>query len=88
MGLADEEGERYSVRAPVSPREVARLLQLFHESNLQVTFSPEHEFLLALDAKDDGHRRPVLPAGDAGADPHGEDGGGAQAPRPRASPTA
>jgi long-chain acyl-CoA synthetase len=31
---------------------VARLLHLFHESNLQVAFSTEHEFLLALDAKE------------------------------------
>jgi long-chain acyl-CoA synthetase len=36
----------------VSPREVARLLHMFHESNLQVTFTTEHEFLLCLDAKD------------------------------------
>ena len=33
-------------------REVARLLQLFLEANLLVTFATEHEFLLALDAKD------------------------------------
>jgi GNAT superfamily N-acetyltransferase len=46
------DGTRYTLRGPVSPREVARLLNLFHESNLQVAFSTEHEFLLALDAKD------------------------------------
>ena len=40
------------MRGPVSPREVARLLHMFHEANLQVTFTTEHEFLLALDAKD------------------------------------
>jgi GNAT superfamily N-acetyltransferase len=31
---------------------VARLLQLFHEANLLVTFTSEHEFLLALDEGD------------------------------------
>jgi long-chain acyl-CoA synthetase len=46
------DGERYVVRGPVSPREVARLLQLFHASNLQVVFSPEHEFLLAVDGRE------------------------------------
>jgi predicted GNAT family acetyltransferase len=52
VALTDEAGERYTVRGPVSPREVARLLHLFHESNLQVTFSAEHEFLLCLDPRD------------------------------------
>ncbi|HVO20273.1 MAG TPA: GNAT family N-acetyltransferase [Anaeromyxobacter sp.] len=52
VALTDEAGERFSVRGPVSPREVARLLQLFHESNLQVTFSAEHEFLLCLDPQE------------------------------------
>ncbi len=52
VALTDEAGERYTVRGPVSPREVARLLQLFHESNLQVTFAAEHEFLLCLDAQE------------------------------------
>jgi long-subunit acyl-CoA synthetase (AMP-forming) len=52
VALADEEGSRFTVRAPVSPREVARLLHMFHESNLQVTFTSEHEFLLCLDPKE------------------------------------
>jgi long-subunit acyl-CoA synthetase (AMP-forming)/predicted GNAT family acetyltransferase len=52
VGLADDAGDRYTVRGPVSPREVARLLHMFHESNLTVTFTSEHEFLLALDAKE------------------------------------
>jgi long-chain acyl-CoA synthetase len=52
VALTDEAGERFTVRGPVSPREVARLLQLFHESNLQVTFSAEHEFLLCLDPQE------------------------------------
>jgi long-chain acyl-CoA synthetase len=52
MGLRDEQGNRFFVRGPASPREVARLLQLFHEANLQVTFTQEHEYILALDARD------------------------------------
>jgi len=52
VALTDEAGERYTVRGPVSPREVARLLHLFHESNLAVTFSAEHEYLLCLDSRD------------------------------------
>ena len=36
----------------MSPREVSRLLGIFHEANLHVTFTAEHEFLLALDGKD------------------------------------
>jgi GNAT superfamily N-acetyltransferase len=52
VALSDEEGNRFTVRAPVSPREVARLLHMFHDSNLQVAFTSEHEFLLCLDPKE------------------------------------
>lgn len=52
MGLRDEQGNRFWVRAPASPREVARLLQLFHDATLQVTFTADHEFLIALDANE------------------------------------
>ncbi len=52
MGLRDEHGNRFWVRGPASPREVARLLQLFQDANLAVTFTAEHEFLLALDARE------------------------------------
>ena len=52
VALADGEGSRFTVRGPVSPREVARLLHMFHDSNLHVTFTTEHEFLLCLDAKE------------------------------------
>jgi hypothetical protein len=52
VALADEDGSRFTVRGPVSPREVARLLHMFHESNLQVNFTTDHEFLLALDARE------------------------------------
>ncbi len=49
VALTDAEGNRFTVRGPVSPREVARLLHMFHDANLQVTFTTEHEFLLCLD---------------------------------------
>jgi hypothetical protein len=52
VALSDEDGGRFTVRGPVSPREVARLLHMFHDSNLQVTFTTEHEFLLCLDPKE------------------------------------
>ncbi len=50
--LADAEGNRFSVRGPVSPREVSRLLHMFHDARLQVSFTAEHEFLLCLDARE------------------------------------
>jgi long-subunit acyl-CoA synthetase (AMP-forming) len=52
VSLTDGKGERFSVRAARSPREVARLLQLFQESSLEVTFAPEHRHLIAVDAHD------------------------------------
>ncbi len=52
VGLADDTGQGYSVRAARSPREVARLLQLFRESSLEVSFEPEHRHLIAVDAHD------------------------------------
>jgi GNAT superfamily N-acetyltransferase len=52
VALADEQGNRFAVRGPMSPREVARLLHMFHDANLHVTFTTDHEFLLALDAKE------------------------------------
>ena len=48
----DAQGEKYAVRAARTPREVARLLQLFRESSLEVTFEPEHRHLVAVDAHD------------------------------------
>ena len=50
--LADGDGNRITVRGPMSPREVARLLHMFHDANLPVTFTAEHEYLLCLDAND------------------------------------
>jgi GNAT superfamily N-acetyltransferase len=53
MGLRDESGERFFVRRPTSPREVARVLQLFHDANLAVSFQADSEVLLAIDARDE-----------------------------------
>jgi long-chain acyl-CoA synthetase len=50
--LADSDGNRITVRGPMSPREVARLLHMFHDANLPVTFTAEHEYLVCLDAND------------------------------------
>jgi long-chain acyl-CoA synthetase len=52
VSLPDEQGNKFTVRGPVSPREVARLLHMFHDANLYVTFTAEHEFLIALDARE------------------------------------
>ena len=52
VSLADAAGNRFTVRGPVTPREVARLLALFHDANLSVAFTSEHEFLLCLDANE------------------------------------
>jgi len=52
VALADAEGNRFTVRGPVSPREVARLLAMFHDANLNPTFTAEHEFLVCLDARE------------------------------------
>ncbi|HSN92670.1 MAG TPA: GNAT family N-acetyltransferase [Anaeromyxobacteraceae bacterium] len=51
VALTDQENNRFTVRSPASPREVARLLDMFHDANLPVTFTAEHEFLLCLDAR-------------------------------------
>jgi long-subunit acyl-CoA synthetase (AMP-forming) len=50
--LTDADGHRFTVRGPVSPREVARLLHMFDDANLQVTFTADHEFLLCFDANE------------------------------------
>ncbi|HEY6004628.1 MAG TPA: GNAT family N-acetyltransferase [Anaeromyxobacter sp.] len=50
--IGDADGNRFVARGPVSPREVARLLAVFHDANLNVTFAAEHEFLVCLDARE------------------------------------
>jgi N-acetylglutamate synthase-like GNAT family acetyltransferase len=36
------------MRKPISPKEISKLYQLFIDANLQVTFRPEHNFLVAI----------------------------------------
>jgi long-subunit acyl-CoA synthetase (AMP-forming)/GNAT superfamily N-acetyltransferase len=51
MSLRDDAGARYFVRRPATPREVARLLQLFQDENLPVALRADSEVLLALDVR-------------------------------------
>jgi long-subunit acyl-CoA synthetase (AMP-forming)/GNAT superfamily N-acetyltransferase len=52
VSLTDDEGGRYSIRGPTHPREVARFFQLCQDAHLTVTFGAEHEYLLAIDDRD------------------------------------
>ncbi len=51
--LQDYDGAEFRVRAPVNPKEITRLHQLFLNNNLAVKFTPEHRYLIA--ASDRGH---------------------------------
>ena len=51
--LRDSLGRPYRIRQPVSPKEIGRLHRLFVASRMEVTFSPEHQFLVALNER--GH---------------------------------
>ncbi|GAB4298695.1 MAG: hypothetical protein Kow0098_24290 [Ignavibacteriaceae bacterium] len=46
--FTDYDGKLFSVRSPVSPKEISKLHQLFIEANLLVNFSHEHKFLVAV----------------------------------------
>jgi long-subunit acyl-CoA synthetase (AMP-forming)/GNAT superfamily N-acetyltransferase len=46
--LLDNDNVSYMIRNPISPKEISRLHQLFFETNLNVHFNPEHQFLVAL----------------------------------------
>jgi len=46
--VEDNDGKTILLRNPVSPKEIARLHQLYLETNLLVHFRPEHQFLVAL----------------------------------------
>jgi len=46
--LADDEGNPFLIRSPVSPKEISRLHSLFLDSNLVVNFRPEHRFLVSV----------------------------------------
>jgi len=46
--VEDNEANPFYIRKPVSPKEISKLYQLFIDANLQVTFKPEHNFLVAI----------------------------------------
>ncbi len=48
----DHEGNIFLFRNPISPKEIARLHNLFLAANLQVHFRPEHQFLVALSERE------------------------------------
>jgi len=47
----DLEGNIFSIREPVNPKEITRLHQLYMNSKLQVQFRPEHQFLIAVNER-------------------------------------
>jgi hypothetical protein len=51
--LQDYDGVEFRVRAPVNPKEITRLHQLFIKNNLLVAFTPEHRYLIAVNER--GH---------------------------------
>jgi long-subunit acyl-CoA synthetase (AMP-forming)/predicted GNAT family acetyltransferase len=46
--LQDYDGNSYLIRHPINPKEISRLHQLFIETNLNVNFRPEHQYLIAI----------------------------------------
>ncbi len=46
--IEDYDGNWYLVRQPLSPKEISRLHQIFMETQLPVSFKPEHRFMVAV----------------------------------------
>jgi len=46
--LQDDDGNIYTIRNPINPKEISKLHQLYLEANLNVNFRPEHHFLVAV----------------------------------------
>lgn len=46
--LADNEGNIFTIRNPINPKEISKLHLLYIEANLNVNFRPEHHFLVAV----------------------------------------
>ena len=46
--LQDDDGNIYTIRNPINPKEISKLHQLYLEANLNVNFRPEHQFLVAI----------------------------------------
>lgn len=46
--LQDDDGNLFTIRNPINPKEISRLHQLYLEANLAVNFRPEHQYLVAV----------------------------------------
>jgi long-chain acyl-CoA synthetase len=46
--LQDDDGNMFTIRNPINPKEISKLHQLYLEANLTVNFRPEHQFLVAV----------------------------------------
>lgn len=46
--LQDDDGNMYTIRNPINPKEISKLHQLYIEADLNVNFRPEHHFLVAV----------------------------------------
>ena len=46
--LQDDDGNIFTIRNPINPKEISKLHQLYLEANLNVNFRPEHQYLVAL----------------------------------------
>ncbi len=46
--LQDDDGNIFTIRNPINPKEISKLHQLYLEANLNVNFRPEHQFLVAI----------------------------------------
>ncbi|MBK7499922.1 MAG: GNAT family N-acetyltransferase [Ignavibacteriales bacterium] len=46
--LQDDDGNIFTIRNPINPKEISKLHQLYLEANLNVNFRPEHHFLVAI----------------------------------------
>jgi len=46
--LQDDDGNLFTIRNPINPKEISKLHQIYLEANLSVNFRPEHEYLVAV----------------------------------------
>ncbi len=46
--VEDIDGNPFYIRKPILPKEISKLYQLFLDTNLQVSFKPKHNFLIAI----------------------------------------
>jgi len=49
--IENVEGERFAIRQPATPKEIARLHRLFTIANLPIDFQPEHHYLVVLNER-------------------------------------